>query len=99
MIASTIALSGPSSAIPSTNDLSIFNKSTGKRLRYERLEKPVPKSSIASETPRVLSFVRISMVVSAPSMATDSVISRITLAGLIPVFFRTSETSSISVAC
>jgi len=44
-------------------------------------------------------FVRLSMVVSAPSIAIVSVISRITCDGSISVLFRTSDTSSMSVAC
>src|SRR6185312_9959755 len=46
------ALRCGSGSMSATNALSIFSTSTGRWRRCERLEKPVPKSSIAMRTPR-----------------------------------------------
>ena len=48
--------------VDSTYDWSFFSLSIGKRLRYARLEYPVPKSSIVRRTPGCLSALRVSSV-------------------------------------
>jgi len=81
-----------------TKDLSIFRVSTGRWRRCDRLEKPVPKSSIATRKPmrRSLSSVRLTPSTSRTMLV--SVISRVSQVGAQPVAARIVSSSETMVA-
>ena len=63
-------------------DLSSLSLVAGRSFRLDRLEKPVPKSSMASPTPASRTRRRLSWTTSASSIASDSVSSSSSSSGL-----------------
>ena len=72
-------------AMPETNERSILRMSIGNCWRYASEENPVPKSSMASRTPKALSiFIGVTVVVDV-CISADSVSSRTSMAGSNPL--------------
>ena len=93
-IARTISVSRWSRPRPSTKARSILRMSAWKRLRCASDEYPVPKSSMAMQTPSDRSAVSRSITRSTSPISTDSVTSRHSRSGSSPVSTRTRRTSS-----
>ena len=82
-----------------TNALSIFSSQAGKRLRYSRLEYPVPKSSMDAFTPAFVNSVSTRTLSSGLLIAVVSVTSRISISGGTWWHSRQSRTVLTSDGC
>ena len=81
MVERTMAASPESAAMPATNRRSTLISLTAKRCRKDSEEKPVPKSSTDSWTPRARNPVSTCSTTSSSLTMTVSVISRISCEG------------------
>ena len=79
------------------NERSIFSIVIASWCRRASDECPVPKSSIATRTPRACSASTIASLLSGCSMAVDSVISSMSRPGAIPNDSTMPRTDSIAV--